>query len=126
MDIQPTRVLFLCTGNSARSQMAEALLRHIAADRFTAFSAGTDPKPIHPLTMQVLDEIGVSTKELRSKSLREYLGHQFFSYVVIVCDHAAETCPTVWPGVSGNLPQVEHQFYEDPAAARGLPEEQLA
>ena len=119
------KVLFLCTGNSARSQLAEALLRHLAGDRFEAFSAGTEPKPIHPLTLQVLEESGVSTNGLESKSLRKYLGFQFFSYIVIVCSHAAETCPTVWPGVSGKESQIEHLFFDDPADFEGSPEEQL-
>jgi arsenate reductase (thioredoxin) len=121
-----TKVLFLCTGNSARSQMAEALLRHIAGDRYEAFSAGTEPKEVHTLTLSALEEIGVTTAGLRSKSLREFLGHQHFSHVVIVCSQAAESCPTVWPGVSGNVPQVKRLFFDDPAAATGTEEAQLA
>jgi arsenate reductase len=105
--------------------MAEALLRHMAGDRFEAFSAGTEPKPIHPLTLQVLEEIGVSTAGLSSKDLREYLGRKFFSYIVVVCSHASESCPTVWPGVSGKTAQIEHYFFDDPAAVAGSPDEQL-
>jgi arsenate reductase len=117
-----TKVLFLCTGNSARSQMAEALLRHHAGDRFEAFSAGTDPKPIHPLTIQVLDEQGVSAAGLRSKNLREYLGREFFSYIIVVCSQAAESCPTAWPGVHA----ITHLYFDDPAATEGTDEEKLA
>jgi arsenate reductase len=116
------KVLFLCTGNSARSQMAEALLRHHAGDRFEAFSAGTDPRPLNPLTLQVLEEKGVSTAGLRSKDLSEYLGREFFSYVVVVCSRAAEKCPTAWPGVH----EVLHLYFDDPAAATGSDEEKLA
>jgi arsenate reductase len=123
---QKIKVLFLCTGNSARSQMAEALLRHLAGDTFEAYSAGTEPRDVHPLTIRVLDELGVYTQGLRSKSLREFLGRQHFSHVVIVCSHAAETCPTVWPGVSGNVPQVRHLFFDDPAAVEGTEADQLA
>ncbi|MCC7479813.1 arsenate reductase ArsC [bacterium] len=121
MSAIPLKVLFLCTGNSARSQMAEALLRHIAGDRFEAFSAGTEPKPVHPLTLRVLEEAGVSTAGLRSKNLREYLGREFFSYIVVVCSQAADNCPTAWPGVQGTL----HYFFDDPAAAEGSEEEKL-
>lgn len=117
-----TKVLFLCTGNSARSQMAEALLRHHAEDRFEAFSAGTEPKPVNPLTLQVLEEEGISTEGLRSKDLREYLGRQFFSYIVVVCSHAAESCPTAWPGVHGII----HLFFDDPAVVEGTEDEKLA
>jgi arsenate reductase len=121
-----TKVLFLCTGNSARSQMAEALLRQLAGDHYEAFSAGTEPKGIHPLTIQVLEEIGVPTAGLHSKDLNEFLGHQHFSHVIIVCSHAAETCPAAWPGVSGSVPQVEHLFLDDPAAVTGTEAEKLA
>jgi arsenate reductase len=122
MDGGKTKVLFLCTGNSARSQMAEALLRHHAGDRFEAFSAGTEPKPISPFTLRVLEEKGISTEGLYSKHLREFLGRQFFSYIVVVCSHAAESCPTAWPGVHG----IAHLFFDDPAALEGSDEEKLA
>jgi len=121
-----TKVLFLCTGNSARSQLAEALLRQLAGEQYQAYSAGTEPKPINPFTIQVLEEIGVSTAGLSSKDLSEFLGRQHFTHVIIVCSHAAETCPTVWPGVSGNVPQVRHMFFDDPAAVTGSAEEKLA
>lgn len=113
------RVLFLCTGNSARSQMAEALLRHLGGNRFDAHSAGLDPKGMNPLTVEALAEIGLDTKGQSSKSLQIYLG-QKFDHVITVCDHANEKCPA-WPGKT----QRHHWSFEDPAAATGTHEEQL-
>lgn len=114
-----TKVLFLCTGNSARSQMAEALLRHLGGNRFEAHSAGLDPKGMNPLTVEALAEIGLDTKGQSSKSLQIYLG-QTFDHVITVCDHANEKCPA-WPGKT----QRHHWSFEDPAAATGTHEEQL-
>ena len=116
----PIRVLFVCTGNSARSVMAEALLRHHGGDRFEVFSAGTEPKGVNPLTLRVLAEAGIDASWARSKSVDEYLG-QSFDYVVTVCDQARQSCP-VFPGVHESL----HWGYEDPAAAEGTDEERLA
>lgn len=115
------RVLFLCTGNSARSQMAEALLRHAAGDRFEAHSAGIEPKGVHALTLEVLREAGIDTSSLRSKHLREYQGRVTFDCLITVCGHADQNCPT-WTGVSQRL----HWPYDDPAAAQGTQEERLA
>lgn len=109
------KVLFLCTGNSCRSQMAEAWLRHFGGDEFEAFSAGTDPKPIHPLTFKVMLEDGITLEGQRHKHLDEFLGREFFSYIITVCDAARDTCPTVWPGVH----EVLHLSFEDPAAFVG-------
>ena len=81
-------VLFLCTGNSARSQMAEAFLRHYASDIFNAFSAGIDPRGMNPLTVKVMEEVGISLEGQYSKSLREYLGKQLFAYLITVCADA--------------------------------------
>jgi arsenate reductase len=116
----PIRVLFVCTGNSARSVMAEALLRHHGGDRFEVFSAGTEPKGVNPLTLQILAEAGIDASFARSKSVTEFLG-QSFDYVVTVCDQARQTCP-VFPGVHESL----HWGYEDPAAAEGTNEQRLA
>ncbi len=116
----PIRVLFVCTGNSARSVMAEALLRHHGGDRFEVFSAGTEPKGVNPLTLRILAEAGVDASFARSKSVTEFLG-QPFDYVVTVCDQARQTCP-VFPGVHESL----HWGYEDPAAAEGTEEQRLA
>jgi arsenate reductase (thioredoxin) len=116
---EPIRVLFVCTGNSARSVIAEALLRHNGGDDFEVHSAGTEPKGINPLTERVLDEAGLDHSWARSKSVSEYLG-QSFDYVVTVCDQARQACP-VFPGVHESL----HWGYEDPAAVEGSEERRL-
>jgi arsenate reductase len=116
----PIRVLFECTGNSARSVMAEALLRHHGGDRFEVHSAGTEPKGVNPLTRRILAEAGIDASFARSKSVTEFLG-QRFDYVVTVCDQARQSCP-VFPGVHESL----HWGYEDPAEATGTEEERLA
>jgi arsenate reductase len=116
---QPIRVLVVCTGNSARSILAEALLRRHGGDDFEVFSAGTEPKDINPLTERVLDEAGIDHSWARSKSVSEYLGEKF-DYVITVCDQARQVCP-VFPGVHETL----HWGYEDPAAVEGSDEEKL-
>jgi arsenate reductase len=116
----PIRVLFVCTGNSARSVMAEALLRHHGGDAFEVHSAGTEPKGVNPLTLRVLAETGIDASWARSKSVTEFLG-QPFDYVVTVCDQARQSCP-VFPGVYESL----HWGYEDPTAAEGTDDERLA
>ena len=116
----PIRVLFVCTGNSARSVMAEALLRQHGGDAFEVHSAGTEPKGINPLTLRVLAEAGIDASWARSKSVDEYLD-QSFDYVVTVCDEARQSCP-VFPGVHESL----HWGYVDPAVAEGSEEERLA
>ena len=117
-----SKVLFLCTGNSARSQMAEAFLRHYAGDHFDAFSAGLEPKGIHPLTKQVMEEIGVDLDDQYSKDVRDYLGKTIFSYIITVCSNAERNCPTTFLGHSHRL----HWKFEDPAALGGSDEEKLA
>ncbi len=119
--MQKLNVLFLCTGNSARSQMAEGFLRHYALDEFNAFSAGIEPKGMNPLTVKVMQEKGVSLEGQHSKSLRDYLGRQLFAYLVTVCADAEEKCPSVWPGVQYRL----HWKFDDPAAATGTEEQRL-
>src|SRR5687768_15691587 len=114
-------VLFLCTGNSARSQMAEALLQKHAGDKFNVYSAGTDPKGVNPLTIKVLREIGLPTDELRSKGVTEYLGRLAVHYLIIVCGDADKSCPTVWPGMMNRL----FWPFDDPAAAHGSEEVRL-
>ena len=116
----PIRVLFVCTGNSARSLMGEALLRHSGGPAFEVHSAGTEPKGINPLTERVLDEAGIDHSWARSKSVNAYLG-QSFDYVITVCDQARQACP-VFPGVHETL----HWGYEDPAAVEGTEEQRLA
>jgi len=119
--VSKAKVLFLCTGNSARSQMAEALLRRHAGDRFEVHSAGLEPKDINPYTVRVMDEIGVDVSGHRSKDVREYLGRVHFGYVITVCDHAEKNCP-IFPGVSVRL----HWPFEDPAHFEGSDEEKAA
>ena len=117
-------VLFLCTGNSARSIMAEAILRHWAGSRFQAFSAGSHPKgEVHPLALKTLKQFQLDAKGLRSKSWDEFTSPTAppLHFVFTVCDRAAaETCP-VWPG----QPMTAHWGIEDPAAKEGVPEQQL-
>lgn len=117
MTDRPIRVLVVCTGNSARSILAEALLRHHGGADFEVFSAGTEPKGVNPLTLEVLDEVRIDRTWARSKSVTEYLG-QSFDYVITVCDQARQVCP-VFPGGGESL----HWGYEDPAAVEGTDEE---
>ena len=115
------RVLFLCTGNSARSIMAEALLRYYAPDRFEVYSAGLDPKGINPYTIRVMNEIGLDVSGGRSKDVMEFLGKLHVSYVITVCSNAEERCP-IFPFTTQRL----HWPFEDPAAFVGSDEEKLA
>ena len=114
------RVLFLCTHNSARSQMAEALLRATAGDRFEVASAGTEARGVHPLAVRAMGELGVDIAGQTSKTLDRFLGERW-EYVVTVCDSANESCP-VFPQVATRL----HWSFDDPSAVRGSEEERLA
>ncbi len=106
------KVLFLCTGNSARSQMAEGLLRSLAGDQFEVFSAGTEPKgSILPEVMEVMREVGIDVSGQWSKSVMEYLGKVNFGYVITVCADAEENCPAVFL----NMGTHEHWPFDDPA-----------
>ena len=107
------RVLILCTGNSARSQMAEGLLRYKAGDRFEVESAGVEPSRVRPQAIEAMREIGIDISGQRSKSVDEFAGEEF-DYVITVCDNANERCP-VFPGT----PQRIHWGFDDPAAAQG-------
>jgi arsenate reductase len=107
------RVLILCTGNSARSQMAEGLLRHWAGDVFDVFSAGVSPSRVRPEAIEVMGEIGIDISDQRSKPVDEFSGEEF-DYVVTVCDNAKEQCP-VFPGKT----KLIHWSFDDPAAADG-------
>ena len=113
------RVLFLCTHNSARSQMAEGLLRHLAGDRLEAYSAGTAVTRVRPEAVTVMDEIGVDVSGQESKTLERYL-REPFDYVITVCDEANEACP-VFPGAKNRL----HWSFEDPSRVTGSDEERL-
>jgi arsenate reductase (thioredoxin) len=113
------RVLFLCTHNSARSQMAEALLRHRGGDRFEVASAGTEARGVNPLAVRAMAEIGVDMDGHTSKTLDRFLGERW-DYVVTVCDSTNESCP-MFPGASTRL----HWSFDDPSAATGGEEERL-
>jgi len=115
-----TSVLFLCTGNSARSQMAEGLLRHFAGDRYEVFSAGTQPVGLNPLAVEAMREIGADISAQRSKHVSEFDGIPI-SAVVTVCDRARESCP-IFPMAGRTI----HWSFDDPAAAQGSHEEKLA
>jgi len=119
-DAPPVRILVVCWGNSARSILAEALFRHLGGERIDVYSAGIEPKGVNPLTLRVLEEHGLPTDGLRSKSVDEYLGQQF-DYVITVCDDARGVCP-VFPGVHESL----HWGYPDPVKVEGTEEERLA
>jgi arsenate reductase len=114
------RVLFLCTHNSARSQMAEGLLRALAGDRFEAMSAGTEATHVRPLAIRAMRELGVDISGQESKTLDRYL-REPFDYVITVCDDANEACP-FFPGAANRL----HWSFEDPSRAKGSEEERLA
>jgi arsenate reductase (thioredoxin) len=113
---QRKRLLFLCTGNSARSQMAEGLLRHEAGDCFEVLSAGTHPSLVRPEAIAVMNEIGIDISGHRSKSVDEFTG-QDLDIVITVCDNAKEACP-VFPGKTRRL----HWPFEDPASVKGTEE----
>ena len=114
------QVLILCTANSARSQMAEGLLRNLAGERFDIFSAGAKPSTVNPLAIKAMDERGIDIRSHRSKHLNEFL-QQPFDYVITVCDTAAESCP-IFPGPAKRI----HWSFPDPAALEGSEEERLA
>jgi arsenate reductase (thioredoxin) len=116
---EKSRVLFLCTHYSARSQMAEGLLRHLAGDRFEAMSAGTEATHVRPLAIGAMEEVGIDISGQESKTLERYL-EEPFDYVITVCDDANETCP-FFPGASTRL----HWSFEDPSKAQGSEEERL-
>jgi len=117
------QVLFLCTHNTARSQMAEALLKKHAGGRFEVYSAGYEPTDINPFTRRVMEEVGIDLGGQSSKGVKEYLGKINFAYVIIVCARAEKTCPTTFPSISQ---QRLFWPFEDPAAFEGTDEEKLA
>jgi protein-tyrosine-phosphatase/DNA-binding transcriptional ArsR family regulator len=112
--LPPTRVLFVCTHNSARSQMAEAFLRHLGGDQVEVFSAGTEPATVHPMALTVLKEQTIDASQLYSKHV-DLFATQHFDYVITVCDHAREACP-----VFAGVPELIHWSFEDPAAIADL------
>lgn len=114
-----TRVLFICTGNACRSQMAEGRLRHLAGDRFEVFSAGTHPWYVHPLAIEVMREQGIDISGHHSKSVDEF-AEQYFDYVITTCDNARDFCP-IFPGNHERI----HWSIDDPIYAQGGREERL-
>ena len=116
------KVLFLCTGNSARSQMAEAFLKKHGGDQYEAYSAGTEPRGIHPYTGRVMEEVGVSLSGQYSKHVKEYMGKMHVAYELTLCDEAEKSCPTIFPGIGQRL----HWSFEDPVAFVGSEDEKLA
>lgn len=117
--MKPARVLFLCTGNSARSIIGAALLRQMGGDSFEVVSAGTHPKGINPYTIQILREVGIDASNERSKDVAEFVA-QSFDYVITVCDDAERECPA-FPGGGARI----HWSFPDPAAATGTDAEKL-
>jgi len=113
------RVLFICTKNSARSQMAEALANHDLAGKYEAFSAGTEPSSVHPLAIDVMKELGIDISRNRSKGLEEFAGQEF-DYVITLCSQADEACPVFFGGT-----RKMHMGFSDPAATAGSDEEKI-
>ena len=120
MTTEKRRVLILCTGNSARSQMAEGLLRHDGGERFEVFSAGVSPSRVRPEAVEAMREVGIDISGQRSKSVEEFAG-QAFDYVITVCDNAREQCP-FFPAETKRI----HWSFDDPAATTGDDEARLA
>lgn len=125
MSDKKQNVLFLCTGNSCRSQIAEGWLRHLAGDRFNALSAGTDAADeVNPLAVKVMDEIGIDISGQKPTDLVEYLGTQHIMWLIVVCNKAQQSCPRVWPGLDE-----QNRIYwpiDDPAEAEGTEDEKLS
>lgn len=116
------KVLFLCTGNSARSQMAEAFLRKLGGEKYEAFSAGMEPKGMHPLTVHVMKEIGIDVSGQQSKGMKDIMGRMSFDDAMIVCRKAEDDCPKL----SADARRIHRWIFEDPVRAEGTNEEKLA
>jgi arsenate reductase len=115
-------VIFICTGNSARSIMAEGLLNKYGGDKYKAYSAGMEAKGINPLTIKVLEEIGVDTSKFTSKGIKEIMGRMDFDDAIIVCRKAEEQCPTI----NADARRIHRWLFDDPVKAEGTEEEKLA
>lgn len=115
------KILFLCTGNSARSQMAEAFLKKHAGDEFEAYSAGLAPKTVNPYTVRAMDEVGIDIRDQYAKSVREYMGKVQFDHTIIVCRRAEESCPTTYP----DSRHYHRWLFDDPAGVKGNEKEML-
>lgn len=116
------RVLFVCNGNSARSQMAEAFLRNLGDNQYEAYSGGMVAKGIHAMTIQVMQEVGIDLRGQRSKPVSEMLGRMSFDEAIIVCRRAEDDCPTI----AGTTRSIQRWIFEDPVRAEGTDEEKLA
>lgn len=115
-------VLFVCSHNSARSQMAEGWLRHLAGDRFEVHSAGVEPGTLNPLAVRAMNEVGIDISHHHAKGIKDYLGKVPVYYLIVVCDKAAKSCPRIWPGM-----RERHSWlFDDPSAAEGTEEQKLA
>lgn len=121
MESGKLKVLFLCTGNTARSQMAEGFLRHLGDDRFEAFSAGFEPGEVNPLAVRAMAEVGVDISGQRSKNLSEFMGRMHFPFVITLCAKAERSCPVVFPGMGRRI----HWDLDDPSAATGTETERM-
>jgi len=121
MENRKIRVLFLCTHNSARSQMAEAFLNHIVGNRFEAHSAGLEPKDISPYTKHVMSEIGIDISSQYPKALKDFMGKGHFGYLITVCAQAEDRCPSAFPGMGKRL----LWDFEDPDSFAGTEEYKL-
>ena len=119
--MEKENILILCTGNSARSQMAEAYFRKFGPKRFEPMSAGLEPRPINPLTIQVMKEDGIDMSRKRSKRVKEFLGRVTFQAVIFVCEQAEKNCPSVFPF---SMRRISWPF-EDPAVFKGSDDEML-
>lgn len=119
--MEKAKVLFLCTHNTARSQMAEAFLRKYAGERFEVFSAGYEPNEVHPYAKQVMGEAGIDLSGQRSKSVTEFLGKMSFGYLIIVCERAEKNCPVTFPGFRYRM----FWPFEDPVALVGSDQQRL-
>ena len=117
--MEKQRVLFMCIHNAARSQMAEGLFRHFYGDSFDAYSAGSEPKRVHPLAIKCMDEIGIDISNHRSKSLKEFEDHEF-DYVITVCGNSYNACPFFLGGK-----KYFKQAFEDPSSIEGTEEEKF-
>ena len=114
-------VLFVCSHNSARSQMAEGWLHHLAGDRFKVASAGVEPGTLNPLAVEAMKEVGIDISHHKAESVQDYLFRWPVYHLIIVCDKAAQTCPRIWPGARERLTW----YFDDPSAATGTREEKL-
>ena len=121
MNVNKANVLFLCTANSARSQMAEALLRKHAGDRFDVFSAGLEPGIVHPLAVRAMSDIGMDISHQRSKSVSEFLGKLPITHAIFVCERAQKNCPSIYPFAR----KAVSWPFEDPAAIEGSEDARL-